>query len=95
MPLVSKLKKVKREGTVQELKIVHSVTQRGADTLRAEEIKTPRHESQRATSSSRLNQSSSPIKCLKLDGLDAEPIPFDLEGPDDYGKRQTLVSLLL
>ena len=52
---------------------------------------TPCHESQKESSSSQLNQSSSPIKCLKLDGLDDEPIICDLEGHNDYNKRQTLV----
>ena len=95
MSLASKRRKVKSKGIVQELKIVHSVSRRGADTLKAEEAKTPQHESQKASSSSRLNQSSSPIKRLKLDGLDDELILCDLEGPDDYKKRQTLVFLLL
>ena len=94
MSLASKRRKVKSKGTVQELKIVHSVSRRGADTLKAEEIKTPRRESEKVSSSSQLNQSSSPIKRLKLDGLDDGLIPCDLEGPDDDKKRRTLVFLL-
>jgi hypothetical protein len=93
MSFASKSRKVKAKGTVRELKIVQSVSRRGADTLKTEEVKTPRRESQRASSSSRLNQTSSPTKRPKLEAFDNEPIPFDLEGPEVTKKRQTLVLL--
>ena len=86
MSLASKPRRVKSKGVVRELKIVHSVSRRGSDTLKAEEIKTPQRESQKSSSSSRLNQSSSPNKRRKLDEFDAEPIPCHLEGLDDYKK---------
>jgi hypothetical protein len=91
MSLASKPRNVKAKGAVRELKIVHSISRRGADTLKAEEVKTPRRDSKKGSSSSRLNQLSSPTKRPKRDGLDAESIPFALEGPDEYKRRQTLV----
>ena len=91
-PLASKPKKVKSKGVLRELKIVQTVSRRGADRLITEEVKTPRHESQK-TSSSSQNRSSSPVKRPKFDGSDAEPIPCYLDGPD-YWKRPTLVFLL-
>lgn len=89
MPLASKPKKVKPKGVVRELKIVHTVSRRGADTVKTEEVKTPWHESRKTSSSSQLNQSSSPVKRPKFGGSDAEPIPCYLEGR----KQPTLVIL--
>jgi len=100
MSFASRHTKVKPKGVVREVKIVHSISRRGVDTLIAEEVKTPRHEAPKASSSSRLNESStpnrlkqsaSPTKRPKLCMFDVEPIPCQFEGPDDYKKRQTLV----
>jgi hypothetical protein len=92
---LAKPRKVKLKSTVRELKIVHSVSRDGVDILKAEEIKTPRPKPQKSSSTSRLSQSSSPKKRLKLDDFEAEPIPCSFEGSDDYKKGQTLVFLLL
>lgn len=70
---------------------MQTVSRRGADTLKAEEVKTPRRESQKASTSKRQNQSSSPTKRTKLEGYDTEPIPFHFLGPEDDMRRQTLV----
>lgn len=92
MSLISKPKKVKRKGTVRELKLVHSINRDGADTIKTEVVKTLK---QGAPSTSRHSLSSSPIKRRKLEAFDNEPIPFVLDGPDISQKRQTLVFLLL
>jgi hypothetical protein len=91
MSLSSKLRKIKPKGTVQELKLVHTINRRGADTIKTEEVKTPQRE---APSTSQHGRSSSPIKRLKLDTSDIGSIPFVLESPDISKKRQTLVCLL-
>ena len=41
MSVASKAKKVKQKGGLQELKLVHLVSRRGADIVTAEEVKTP------------------------------------------------------
>jgi hypothetical protein len=92
---VSQARKVKQKGIVRELKVVHSVTRRGLDTLTTEEVQLPRRDSQKASSSRTRTQSSSPAKRRKLDVFDAEPLPCHLEGHDDYEKRRTLVLILL
>jgi hypothetical protein len=96
-PLMSlaKPRKVKQKATVRELKIVHSVSRDGVDILKAEEIKAPPREPQKSSSTSGLNQSSSPKKRLKLDGFEPEPIACCFEGSDDCKKGRTLVFLLL
>ena len=43
MSFSSKPKKVKPQGTIRELKIVHTVNSCGVDTLKTEEVETPRH----------------------------------------------------
>lgn len=91
MSLASKPRKVKPKAKVQELKFVQSVSRRGVDTLKAEEVKTPRRKSQKATSSSQHAESSSPTKRIKLDPQDTEPILFEFKGPEDDEKRRTLV----
>jgi hypothetical protein len=92
MSLSSKPKKFKPKGTVRELKLVHTINRRGADTIKAEEVKTP---SRKAPSTSQHNHSSSSIKRPKMGTFfDLEPIPCDLDGPDMPKKRQTLVFLL-
>lgn len=92
---VSQARKVKRKGIVRELKVVHSVTRRGLDTLTTEEVQPPRRDSQKASASRTRTQSSSPAKRRKLDVFDPEPLPCHLEVHDDYEKRQTMVLNLL
>jgi len=89
MSFSSKVKKVKPKGTVRELKLVQSVSRRGTDVVKAEEVQMPREEA----STSRCSLSSSPVKRRKLEALDFEPVPFDMEGPDLGKKRPTLVVL--
>lgn len=88
----SRHKKIKPKGTVRELKLVHSVTRGGVDTLKLEEVKTPRSRAPKASSSTLQTHSSSPTKRAKLDDYGGDPIPFDLEDPDVSQKRKTLVS---
>lgn len=95
MSHVSQARKVKREGVVRELKLVQTITRRGVDTLKGEEVHTPRHAGTKASPSKARTQSSSPAKRLKLHAFDAEPVPSSLDGPDDYEKRQTLVFIPL
>jgi hypothetical protein len=96
MSVASKAKKVKQKGGLQELKIVHSVSRRGADVVTAEEVKTPRTVAgQKVSLSSQPNGSPSPTKRRKVDSQDNEPIPCHLKGPNDNRERQTLVFLLL
>jgi hypothetical protein len=90
----SKARKVKPKGTVRELKIVQSISRQGVDTFKTEEVGMPRRDIKNASSSRRSNQSSSPAKRPKQDGFDAEPLPCHFEGPDDDGKRETLVCIL-
>lgn len=89
MSISSKPKKIKRKGTVQELKIVQTIGRRGGDTITAEKVKTSQHGSTKAASESR-----SPKKRPKMETFDSEPIPFDFGGPDMSKKRQTLVFFL-
>jgi hypothetical protein len=91
MSLISKSTKVKPKGTIQELKIVPSVTRRGVDTLAMEEVRTPRRVNKTASSSRPTSQSSSPAKRQRQDGFDPEPLPYALAGSDENGKRRTLV----
>lgn len=95
MSLSSKPTKIKRKGTVRELKLVQTVNRRGADTLKLEEVKTPRHVSPKTPSTSHRNYSSSPTKRSKTETIDLGPIPFNLESEsiDMSKKRQTLVFL--
>lgn len=90
----SRAKKIKPQNSGQKFKLVHSINRRGADTLTTEEVKTPKHDSKKASSSTHQNQSSSPRKRSKLEASDVEAIPFHLEGTDLFNKRQTLVFLL-
>jgi len=95
MSVYSQARKVRQKGTVRELKVVPSVTRRGADTLKTEEVKTPGRDRAKASSSNRANQSSSPTKRRKLDGFDAQPLPLDFVDSGEAGKRQTLVFIPL
>jgi hypothetical protein len=92
MSLSSKPKKIKPKGTFRELKIVQTVSRKGFDTIKTEEVKTPRRGTKNGPSTSHPNHpSSSPTKRPKLEPFDKEPIPWSMEGPDASGKRQTLV----
>ena len=93
MSLFSKPKKLKPKGTVRELKLVHTINRHGADTIKAEVVKTPQKSSQTVPSTSRPNRSLSPIKRPRMEIFDSDPIPFNLEDPDISGKRQTMVFL--
>jgi hypothetical protein len=82
----SRSRKVKPKVSVREFKLVHSINRRGKDTLKTEEVKTPKHTSQKASSSTHHNHSSSPTKRSKMEYSVMEPIPFDLEGTYTYNK---------
>ena len=90
MSLASRVTKVKRKGTVWELKVVDSVNRRGSDVFKLEEIKTPK---KKAASTSQCNLSSSPIKHLKLEAFEAKPSASDLDDAGASKKHQTLVFL--
>jgi hypothetical protein len=87
----SKPKKVVPKGTVRELKLVQTVSRRGRDTIKAEEVKTPAGGSQKAGTS---RPSHSPSKRNKMEVFDEEPVPWLLGDSDISKKRQTLVYLL-
>jgi hypothetical protein len=89
----SKPKKIKAKARFQELKLVQTVSRKGLDTVKTEEIKTPRRGRNNGPSTSQPHQSSSPTKRPKLDTFDEEPIPFNLEARDGSGKRKTLVAI--
>jgi hypothetical protein len=91
MSLSSKPKKVKPRGSVKELKLVHTVDRRGRDTIKTEEVKTPRGDRQPSPSKIRGNKSQSPSKRHKVDGYDEDPISFNGEEAGASTKRQTLV----
>jgi len=86
----SRAKKVKPKNTVRELKLVHSISRRGVDVLKMEEVKTPKKKTALA---SRHSGSSSPIKRPKLEPFNPVGISDDLEEFDTSGKRFTLVFL--
>jgi hypothetical protein len=90
MSLSSKPKKIKRKGTVQELKLVQTIGRRGRDIIKTEEVKTPQHGSRNSPSKSQ--HTSSPTKRPKMETFDSDPIPCDLGHPDMLKKRQTLVN---
>lgn len=91
MSFASKPKKFIPKGTVRELKVVKTVNRRGTDTIKTEEIKTPRRGSQKESTSQLGGPSSSPKKRAKVEVFDEDPIPWHLEDDDVYNKRQTLV----
>jgi hypothetical protein len=90
MSLASRVTKVKRKGTVRELKVVDSVNRRGSDVFKLEEVKTPK---KKTASTSQRRLSSSPIKRPKLEAFEAEPFASDLDDAGASKKRQTLVFL--
>ena len=88
----SKAKQVNvKFGNIRELKLVHSISRNGADTLKTEEVKTPRHGSRNEAFTSRHSSYSSPNKRPRMETFEGEPIPWDLEEKDLPKKRQTLV----
>jgi len=89
----SRPKKYKPKGTVVELNLVQTVSRRGRNVIKTEEITTPKQGSKNASTASTHNQSSSPRKRPKFEGTEEEPIPFYLEEEDVAKKRQTLVFL--
>jgi hypothetical protein len=92
MSLSSRAKKIKAKGAFQELKLVQTVSRKGLDTIRTEEVKTPRRGAKNGLSTSHLNETlSSPIKRQKLEPFDDGPILWDIEGPNDIEsvKRHT------
>ena len=91
MPFSSRPKKITPKGVVRELHLVETVSRRGRDVYKAEEVTTPHGRSKKAQSTSRQQNSSSPTKRRKLEPFDEEPIPFDIDGHDGSGKRQTMV----
>jgi hypothetical protein len=91
MSLCSRPKKLKPKGIVQELKIVQTVNRNGKDTIQTEEVKRPGRSLQKATSLNSTSRSSSPIKRRRLEDFDDEPVIYNLEGPNVFQRRQTLV----
>ena len=90
MSLSSKPKKIKPKDGCRELKVVQTVSRKGYNTLKTEEVKTLPHPLINEPSTSQHHQpSSSPTKKRKLNHF--ESIPWNMEGPDTSGKRQTLV----
>jgi hypothetical protein len=87
----SKPKKVKPKGSVKELKLVHTVDHRGRDTIKTEEVKTPRGDRQPSPSKNRGKKSQSPSKRHKVDGYDVDTVSFNGEEAGASTKRQTLV----
>jgi len=91
MSLSSKPKKVVPKGAVRELKLVQTVNRRGKDTIKTEEVKTPRRGSQNGSTNQLKQSSSSPTKRSKAEDFDGEPIDWYLGDSDVSKKRQTLV----
>ena len=82
----------KAKGKFKELKLVQTVTRKGNDIIKTEEVKTPRRGPKNGPSTSQTHQlSSSPMKRAKLEIYDEEPIPWNIEGAEAFGKRKTLV----
>jgi hypothetical protein len=91
----SRPEKVKPKGSVRELKLVQTVSRKGKNIIKTEEVKTSKH--QLGTPSKSQQISSSPFKRQKTSDFDEEPIPFDLDvgdSQDSQKKRQTLVFLI-
>jgi hypothetical protein len=91
MSFSSRAKKVKPKGIVRDLKLVQTINRRGANTIKTEEIITPKHGSNDFASTSQRNYSSSPNKRRRIDNFDGESLPFDLDVDDSSKRRQTLV----
>ena len=94
MSFSSKPKKIKAKCAFHELKIVQTVSHKGNDTVKTEEVKTLRHGTKNGSSTSHSNHSlSSPMKCSKMEPVDKEPIPilWNMDGPVAFEKRHMLV----
>jgi hypothetical protein len=92
MSTSSRPKKLKAKPKFQELKLVQTVSRSGFDTIKTEEVQTPRRGLKNGQSTSQPQQSSSsPTKRPKLGHFDEGPIPWNLEEDETSGKRQTLV----
>jgi hypothetical protein len=93
MALASRHKKVKKKGTVTELKLVETISRSGCDTWKLEEVKTLWGKT--SSTNARLH-SSSPSKRPKLDPFDSEQTGYDSDmGADAQEKRHTLVFNLI
>ena len=93
----SKHKKIKPKGTFRELKIVETVSRNGYDSIKTEEVKTPRSSATNGPLKNHLHQtSSSPNKRprFELAADDCDPILLNLEGLDGPSKRHTQVFAL-
>jgi hypothetical protein len=91
MSFSSRHQKIKPKVKFRELQLVQTVTRKGKDIIKTEEVPT-RHILKKGSSTSERHQSSSsPTKRPKVDFHDEEALPLNLEGPDASGKRQTLV----
>ena len=96
MSFSSKPKKIKAKGTFCKLKIVQTVSRKGNDTIKTEEVKTLCHGVKNGPSTSHSNHSlsrSSPMKRSKMEPVDEEPIPilWNMDGPVAFEKRHMLV----
>ena len=91
MSTSSRPKKVKKKGTITQLKIVETVSKHGYDTIKLEEVKTPWGRSQITTSAHTRNKSSSPMKCQKMEGFDQEPIDFNMDDANLPNMQRTIV----
>ena len=80
MSFSSKPKIVIPKGTLHELKLVQTINRRGSDTLKTEEVKTPRCGQQTMPSMSKQDHSSSPFKHPKLQDFNVDSITFNMEG---------------
>ena len=73
---------------------MQTVSRKGYDTIKTEEVKTPRRDTKNGPSKSHLNHSlSSPTKRPKMEPVDEEPVPilWNMDGPVAFEKRHTLV----
>ena len=93
MALASRHKKVKKKGTVTELKLVETISRSGCDTWKLEEVNTPRGKT--SLTNARVH-SSSPSNRPKLDPFDSEYTAYDSNiGADAQEKCHTLVFNLI
>ena len=96
MSFSSKPKKIKTKGVAREFKLVQTVSRKGIDTTKTEEVKTPKRGPKNLPSASQPHQPSfSPTKRPKLETFDSESIPFNIESLGPSGKRQTLVFVFI
>ena len=72
---------------------MQTVNRRGKDTIKTEEVRTPRRGSQNESINQLKESSSSPTKRAKAGVFDGEPIDWYLGDSDMSKTRQTLVCL--